>query len=146
MDDRATEMFAQAGQTITRTLTAWAEANQRALRELADLAASTSREGARLYTELQQGALDALRETETGVRAWPATWAQAPSDPLTWYQRSLVGTAEGTQKAFRHLEASTQAMLRSAERWQTSVEAATRGIQEAVGTAVGRLKEAGAAR
>ena len=43
------------------TATAWTDANQRVLRELVDFSAATAREGVRLYAELQQKALEALR-------------------------------------------------------------------------------------
>ena len=43
------------------TATVWTDANQRVLRELVDFSAATAREGVKLYAELQQTALEALR-------------------------------------------------------------------------------------
>lgn len=43
------------------TATVWTDANQRVLRELVDFSAATAREGVKLYAELQQKALEALR-------------------------------------------------------------------------------------
>src|SRR5262249_31171109 len=43
------------------TATVWTDANQRVLRELVDFSAARAREGVKLYAELQQKALEALR-------------------------------------------------------------------------------------
>jgi hypothetical protein len=43
------------------TATVWTDANQRVLRVLVDFSAATAREGVKLYAELQQKALEALR-------------------------------------------------------------------------------------
>jgi len=43
------------------TATAWTDANQQMQRELVDFSAATAREGVKLYAELQQKALEALR-------------------------------------------------------------------------------------
>jgi beta-N-acetylglucosaminidase len=46
---------------VFETATVWTDANQRVLRELVDFSAATAREGVKLYAELQQKALEALR-------------------------------------------------------------------------------------
>jgi len=116
------EMYAQfAGKTV-ETLSLWAEANQRILKELADFTAGTAREGVRLYAEMQQNAVKALSESPTSLPWQPATWQ------------------EGYQKAFRLVEGNIQAVSRSAERVQTSAEQAGKGIQEALTAVAEKLK------
>jgi hypothetical protein len=51
------------------TLTVWADANQRILRELAELSATTAKEGVRLYAEMQQSGLEALTRTAERMAA-----------------------------------------------------------------------------
>jgi hypothetical protein len=107
------EMYSQfAGKTV-ETLSLWAEANQRLLKELAELTAGTAKEGVRLYTELQQNTVKAMSEGSTALPWQPGSWQ------------------EGYQKAFRLFEGNLQALSRSAERVQASAEQAGKGIQEA---------------
>jgi hypothetical protein len=123
------------------TLTVWADANQRVLRELAELSAATAKEGVRLYSELQQSGLEALRDAQATALRWQSTWQEAPRDPLAWYQRALTDGVESTQKWFRMLEGSAQAMTRTAERLQTTAEQTGKGIQESFSEAAAKLRE-----
>src|SRR6266850_2524084 len=59
---KAQEMFTQGSGKVVETMTVWADANQRVLRELAELSAATAKEGVRLYAELQQSGIEAARE------------------------------------------------------------------------------------
>jgi hypothetical protein len=127
------------------TMTVWADANQRVLRELAELAASTAKESVRLYAELQQSAIEALRETQSSGLRWQTAWQDGPRDPMVWYQRALTDGAEATQKAFRLMEGNAQAVTRSAERLQSSAEQAGKGIQETFSGVVTKLKDVYAA-
>jgi hypothetical protein len=63
MDDqkKVQELLGQLGGKAVETITVWADANQRMLRELVEFSAATAKEGVRLYAELQQGAIEALR-------------------------------------------------------------------------------------
>lgn len=116
------EIYTQfAGKTV-ETVSLWAEANQRMLKELADFTAGTAKEGVRLYTEMQQNAMKALSETPTTLPWQPATWQ------------------EGYQKAFKLFEGNIQAVSRSAERVQSSAELAGKGIQEAFSAIAEKLK------
>ncbi|TMQ26927.1 MAG: hypothetical protein E6K82_03090 [Candidatus Rokuibacteriota bacterium] len=54
---KAQEMFTQGSGRAVETMTVWADANQRVLRELAELSAATAKEGVRLYAELQQAGI-----------------------------------------------------------------------------------------
>ena len=69
---KAQEMFTQNSGKVVEAMTVWSEANQRVVRELAELSAVAAKEGVRLYAELQQSGIEALREAQAvapGVRA-----------------------------------------------------------------------------
>jgi hypothetical protein len=139
------EMFAQGSGKAVETLTVWADANQRVLRELAEMSAATAKESVRLYAELQQSGIEAMREAQASALRWQSTWQEAPRDPLAWYQRAMADGVEHTQKWFRMFEGNAQAMTRTAERLQTTAEQTGKGIQESVSEAVTKLKDVYAA-
>jgi hypothetical protein len=138
---KAGEYFGQVSGKTVEAIGVWAEANQRVLRELVDLSAGAAKEGVRLYAELQQGAVEAVRDGQATAMKWQASWQDGVKDPMEWYQKALVGTVDGTQKVFRLLEGNAQALTRSAERLQASVEQAGKGIQETFETTVARMKD-----
>jgi hypothetical protein len=142
---KSQEMFAQGAGKAVETITVWADANQRLVRELAELSAATAKEGVRLYAELQQSGIEALRDAQATALRWQSIWQEAPRDPLAWYQRALTDGVENTQKWFRLLEGNAQAMTRTAERLQTSAEQTGKGIQESFSEAVTKMKEVYAA-
>jgi len=135
------EMFTQSSGRLVESMTVWADANQRVLRELAELTTATAKEGVRLYAELQQSGLEAVRE----AHATTLGWQDAPRDPLAWYQRALTESVENAQKWFRYLEGNAQAMTRTAERLSTTAEQTGKGIQESFSEAVTKLKNVYAA-
>jgi hypothetical protein len=142
MDDagKTYELFARGSSKAIEAITLWADASQRFLREMTELSTAAARESVRLYAELQQGGIDALREAQATTLRWPAAWQEAPRDPLAWYQRALTDGVEHTQKWLRLLEGGAQAVTRSAERLQTTAEQAGRGMQESLADAVTRMK------
>ena len=91
MDDqkRAQEMFGQLTGKVVETMTVWADANQRVLRELVELSTATAKEGVRLCGELQQGALETLRSSQSAAAHWQSAWANGPKDPAQLYQKAL---------------------------------------------------------
>jgi hypothetical protein len=138
----AGEMFGEISGRTVEAMAAWAEANQRVLRELVDLSVGAAKEGVKLYSELQQGAIEAVRETQASALRWQAGWPEAPKDPMQWYQRAIVEGVDHAQKFFRMLEGNAQAVTRSAERLQTSTEQAGKGIQQTFEATVTRVKDA----
>ena len=116
------EMYAHVAGKTVETVSLWAEASQRILREVTDFTAGTAKESVRLYTEMQQNAMKALGETPTTLPWQPAGWQ------------------ESYQKAFKLFEGNIQAVSRSAERVQTSAEQASKGIQEAFSAVAERMK------
>jgi hypothetical protein len=137
---KAGEMLGQVSGKTVEAMTVWAEANQRMLRELVDLSVGAAKESVRLYSELQQGAIEAVRDGQTTAMKWQASWQDAPKDPMQWYQQACAETVDGAQRFFRLLEGNAQAMTRSAERLQASAEQAGKGIQETFEATVTRMK------
>ena len=142
---KAQELFTQGSGRAVEAMTLWADANQRVLREMAELSAATAKEGVRLYAELQQAGLEALRDAQATALRWQSTWQEAPRDPLTWYQRAMTDGVECTQKWFRMLEGNAQAVTRTAERLKTTAEQAGKGIQESFSETVTKMKDVYAA-
>ena len=138
---KAGEVFGQMSGKAIETMGAWAEANQRVMREMVDLSVGAAKEGMRLYTELSQGTVDAARDAHATALKWQAGWQDAPKDPVDWYQKALAESMDGAQKLFRMLEGNAQAMTRSAERLQASAEQAGKGIQETFEATVTRVKD-----
>ena len=138
---KASEILGQVSGKTVEAMTVWADANQRVVRELVDLSVGAAKESVRLYAELQQGAIEAVRDTQATALKWQASWQDGPKDPMAWYQKALVETVDGAQKFFRLLEGNAQAMTRSAERLQASAEQTGKGIQETFEATVTRVKD-----
>jgi len=138
----ATELFGHMQAKALDAFAAFAKTNQRVLQGFVDLSVSAAKEGMRAYAELQSAAVDAARAT-----AQPADGATLPTpeelraDPFTWYQKGLLTTVDGTQRAFRLMEANAQVVTRSTERLQASAERTGKEIQEALTSCVGRMKD-----
>ncbi|MGH7343097.1 MAG: hypothetical protein ACREKH_21635 [Candidatus Rokuibacteriota bacterium] len=117
MDDaaRAQEMWRDLTGKNLELMTVWADANQRMLKEWAELAFGTAKEGLRLSGELQGKMLE-------GVRA-------------------MAEGAYGPQTACRLAEDNVQTLTRTAERMQATAEQAGKGIQTTLTDAVTRTKE-----
>ena len=134
------EMFSQATSRTVEMFSLWADANQKVLRELVDLGASTAKEGMRLYAEMQSSAVEVLRESQSFVQRRQTDMRDAPRDPLVCYQQNVVESVEGAQKAFRLFEGNAQAMTRSAERLQVTAEQAAKEIQATFVQLTGKVK------
>src|SRR6188474_2653984 len=133
---KAEELFTQGSSRAVEAMTLWADANQRVLRELAELSAATAKEGVRLYAELQQTGIEAVRDAQSTAMGWQTSWQDAPRDPMAWYQRALTDSVDNAQKWFRILEGNAQAVTRTAERLSTTAEQTGKGIQESFSEAV----------
>jgi methyl-accepting chemotaxis protein len=138
---QAQEIFTQSAGKAVETMSVWADANQRVLRELAELSAATAKESVRLYGELAQSMVQALSEAHARSLRWQAAWQESAKDPVSWYQTALTQTVDNAQKAFRTLETNAQAVTRSAERLSSTAEQAGKGIQETFSGVVSKMKE-----
>src|SRR3970282_15995 len=119
---QGSEMFAQMTGRAVEAFSVLADANQKIMRDLVDLSASTAKEGVRLYAELSSSAVEALKDTQSYLLRRPGELQEAPRDPFSVYQKSVLESVEGTQKAFKLFESNAQAMTRSAERLQGTAE------------------------
>ncbi len=138
---KAQEVFNQATGKALETMTVWAEANQRVFRELVELSAGTAKESVRLYSELQQSAIDAIREGQAAAIRWQSGWQAAAKDPGQWYQKAVAEGVDGAQKVWELVESNAQTVSRSAERLQASAEQAGKSIQETFSAIVTKTKD-----
>jgi hypothetical protein len=136
------ELFTQMQTKALEAFAAFAETHQRVLQGFVDLSVTTAKEGMRAYSELQSAAVEAARAAQPAAvpPAYP-TLDDLRADPFGWYQKGLLAAVDGTQTAFRLLEANGQVVTRSAERLQASTERAGKEIQEALTSYVSRIKE-----
>ena len=142
IDDKKTqELLGQVTGKAVETMTVWADANQRVLREVVEFGAASAKESVRLYAELQQSAIEALKDSQAAALRWQAAWQSGAKDPVQFYQKAVADSVDTAQKAFKILETGAQAMTRSAERLQTSAEQAGKGIQETYTAVVAKMKD-----
>lgn len=139
----ATRVAGQAAGFGTDVMLAYADANQRMMRELMNLWLSVARESARLYGEWFQAAFAMARDAQAAALRYQVMWPMPLLDPFGWYQRALQDSMDTTRKAVRAMGGSAEAVTASAGRLQSSAEKAGRGIQEALGDAASKVKEAG---
>ena len=137
---QGSEMFAQMTGRAVEAFSVLADANQKIMRDLVDLSASTAKEGVRLYAELSSSAVEALKDTQSYLLRQQGQLQEAPRDPFTVYQKSVLDSVEGTQKAFKLLESNAQAMTRSAERLQVTAEQTGKEIQATFAQVAGKVK------
>jgi hypothetical protein len=135
------EVASQLTGKAIETMTLWADAHQRVLRQLVDLSSGAATEGLKLYGDWQRTAVEAVREGQATALRWQSAWQDAPRDPLAWYQKAVTEGVNGTQKAFRYVEEQAQALTRAAERLQASAEQTGRQIQETVSGTMTKVKE-----
>ena len=134
------EVFAHMTGRAVEAFSMVAEANQKILRDLVELSASTAKEGVRLYAELQSSAVEALKEGQDYLLSRQSEIQEAPRDPFAFYQKGVLQSVEGAQKAFKIIESNAQAMTRSAERLQMTAEQTGKEIQATFAQVAGRMK------
>ena len=137
---QGSEVFAHMTGRAVEAFSMVAEANQKILRDLVDLSASTAKEGVRLYAELQSSAVEALKEGQDYLLSRQSEIQEAPRDPFVFYQKGVLQSVEGAQKAFKIIESNAQAMTRSAERLQATAEQTGKEIQATFAQVAGRMK------
>src|SRR5690242_12110094 len=87
------ELMAELTGRTVEAFSLWADANQKVLRELVDLSASTAKEGVRLYAEIQSSALEAAKEGQSYLLRRQDATQEAPRDPFGVYQKGEIGRA-----------------------------------------------------
>lgn len=142
IDEKKTqELLGQFTGKAVETMTVWADANQRVLREMVEFGAASAKESVRLYAELQQSAIEALKDSQAAALRWQTAWQEGAKDPVQFYQKTVADSVDAAQQAFKVLEAGAQAVTRSAERLQTSAEQAGKGIQETYTAVAAKMKD-----
>jgi len=140
MTTQANELFSQMTGRAVEAFSVFAEANQKIMRDLVDLSATTAKEGVRLYAELSSSAVEALKESQSYLLRRQGELQEAPRDPLSVYQKGVLDSVEGAQKAFKILESNAQAMTRSAERLQVTAEQTGKDIQATFAQVASKVK------
>jgi hypothetical protein len=118
----------------------WAEANQKVLQNLVDLSTTTASEGVKVYAELQTSAVQAVKGGQEFLLRPNRRLKDVQKDPFGSYQKNVLESFDGAQKAFKLIEASAETVTKSAERLQESAELASRDIQATFATLGNRLK------
>jgi hypothetical protein len=134
------DLMSQLSGRTAEAFSVWADANQKILRELVDLSASTAKEGVRLYAEIQSSAVEAMKEGQSYLLHRQDELSDAARDPLSFCQKGMLESAESTQRTFRLVEGAAQAMTRSAERLQVSAEQTGKEIQATCTQFAGKVK------
>ena len=124
------ELFGQYTSKTVEAMAMWADANQKIVRELADLSASAVKESVQLYAKLQSSALDAVKEGQGYWLRRQTDLTEWQKDPFGCYQKSLLEGIQETQKSFKILEGNAQAITRTAEQLQASAEKTAKEIQQ----------------
>ena len=137
---QANDLFQQFTGRAVEAFSLWADANQKVLRDLVDLSAATAKEGVRLYAEIQSSAVEAVKEGQSYLLRCQGELQDAPRDPLGFYQKGVLESVESTQRTFRLLEGTAQAMTRSAERLQSTAELTGKEIQATVTQVTGKVQ------
>lgn len=137
LPELVTEMQAKTLDAVS----ALTQANQRVMQELVELSTTAVKESMRTYAEIQSAALDAAREIPAVPGTRPDATAEFRQDPFAWYQKSLLGAVDGTQRTLRLLEANAQILTRSAERLQASAQRTGKEIQEALTSCMSRMRD-----
>jgi hypothetical protein len=127
-------LFSEMNAKALDAMTAFAQANQRVLQELVEFSTAAAKESVRTYSELQSAALESARDAHTLT-------VTEREDPVAWYQRSLLSTVDGTQRALKLFETNTQVLTRSAERLHANAQRAGKEIQEALTSYMSRMKD-----
>lgn len=136
----AQELFGQFTGKAVEALALWADTNQKIIRELVDLSASTAKEGVRLYAELQSSAVEAVKEGQAYWLRRQGAFGEWQKDPFGCYQKSVLEGIEEAQKAFKLVEGNAQAITRAAERLQATAEQANKEVQQTFSTLVTKVK------
>ena len=140
----ATEATRVAGQLAglgNEAMAVWGDATQRAMRDVTELSARTTQEGARQFTEWQQMNMDLLREAQAAAFRWQAIWPEVFRDPIRYYHRSLEESIEATQRVFQATRRTAETMMEACQRLENASEDASRSLTETFREASNRMQD-----
>lgn len=135
-----TDIFGQFTAKTIEGFGLWTEANQTVLQRLVDLSTAAATEGMKVYAELQSSAVQAAKSGQEFLLGPKGRLNDVQKDPFGTYQKGVIESVDGAQKAFKLLEASADTVTKSAERLQVSAEHASQDIQATFATLGNRLK------
>jgi hypothetical protein len=125
----------------TETLTVWTDATQHALRDVVELSAQATQEGARQLTEWQQTNLDLMRAAQAAAFRWYTLWPEFFRDPIRGYQRSLEESIDATQRVFELTRRNAEALTQSCQRLERAAGEASRTLGETFREASTRMQD-----
>ena len=131
--ETAKETTRVAGQLAglgTETLTVWTDAALRAVRDVVELSAQATQEGARQLTEWQQTNLDLMREMQTVAFRWYTVWPEFLRDPIRGYQRSLEESIDASHRVIELTRRNAETLAQSCQRLERAADDATRTLGE----------------
>jgi methyl-accepting chemotaxis protein len=134
------EFFGQFSGKGIEALSLWMDANQKLVRELADLSASTVKEGADLCAQLQSSALESVKAGQAFWLRQQGDLAKWKSDPMGCYHTSLLEAIQETQKSLKVCQDSFQAMTQTVEHIQAASEKTAKEIQQTCSTLATGMK------
>jgi hypothetical protein len=134
------ELLSQFTGRAVEVFSLWADANQKVLRELVDLSASTAKEGVRLYAEIQSSALEAVKEGQSCMQRRQDELPEAPRDPMSVYRKGVLESVESTRRTYKLFEDTAQAVTRSAERLQATAEHTGKEVQATFTQLAGKVQ------
>ena len=135
-----TEIFEQFTTKTVEGLTLWADANQKVMRQFADLSASAAAESVKVYSELQSSAVHAVRGGQEFFLGQQGKLKDLQKDPVATYQKGVLAGVDGAQQAFKLIEANAGTVTKAAERLQESAEKVSRDLQGTFTTLAAELK------
>jgi hypothetical protein len=139
---KSTKMVSKLADRGAQTTAALTEANQHVLNEFMGLSMETWQETARLFTRMQQSALEALREGQAAALRAQMAWPEMFKDPMRWYQSVCQESMDGARKAFDAINGTSEAVTESVNRLQSSAEQAGTSIERALTSCASRMKDA----
>jgi hypothetical protein len=123
------------------TLTVWTDASQRVIRDVVELSAQATQEGARQITEWQQTNLDLLREVQAAAFRWSTLWPEFFRDPVHGYQRSLEESIDAAHRVFELTRRNAEALTQSCQRLERAADDTTRTLSEIFREATTRMQD-----
>jgi hypothetical protein len=125
----------------TETLTVWSDVSQHALRDMLELSAQATQEGARQLVEWQQMNVDLLRHLQAAAFRWQAIWPEAFRDPIRGYQHALEESIDVTQRAFEITRRNCETVTQGCQRLERAADDATRTLGETFREATSRMQD-----
>ena len=126
---------------VMEAVSAFAQANERVVGEMIDLASTAAREGLRTISELQAAAMETVQAVSMPAMPQPETIEELRRDPLAWYRKGFQALADSTQRAAKLAETNMRIVTRNAERMQASAGHAVKEIEQATSGYVSRMKD-----